>query len=141
MIGILQGIILGIGLFIFQVPNAFILSIFAIIAGVLPVLGPSLIGVPTAIFLFIEGNTISAWGVLIFTLISSLSDYFIRPLLVSKRAKLPTALILVGMVGGFLMFGILGFILGPLILAYIIIILEIFEGNSMKGPVILIQKN
>lgn len=126
IIGILQGVILGIGLFIFQVPNAFILSIFAIIVGILPVLGPSLVGIPTAMFLFIDGNP-TAWGILIFTMIASLSDYFIRPLLVSKKAKLPTALILVGMIGGFLMFGILGFILGPLVIAYLIIVIELYK--------------
>jgi len=132
IIGILQGIILGIGFFIFGVPNAFILSIFAVIIGVLPVLGPSIIGIPTAAFLFIDNNPVSGWGVLIFTLAASLSDYFLRPLLVSKKAKLPTALILVGMVGGFLMFGILGFILGPLIIAYLIIVIELFK--TKKAP-------
>lgn len=127
IIGVIQGIILGIGLFIFQVPNAFLLSIFAVLVGILPVLGPSLVGIPTAAFLFVEGNSFAGWGILIFTLVSSLSDYLIRPLLVSKRAKLPTALILVGMVGGFLMFGILGFILGPLVIAYLIIVVELFK--------------
>lgn len=130
IIGILQGIILGVGLLIFQAPNAFVLFILAVIVGILPILGPSLVGVPTAIFLFIDGNPVSAWGILLFTLVSSLSDYLIRPILVSKRAKLPPALILVGMVGGFLMFGILGFILGPLIIAYLLIIVELFKPKN-----------
>jgi predicted PurR-regulated permease PerM len=132
VIGILQGIILGIGLFIFQVPSAFILALLAIVVGILPILGPSLIGIPVAIFLITEGTPFSAIGILIFTLTASLSDYFIRPLLVSKKAKLPTALILIGMIGGFLMFGILGFILGPLIIAYMIIVLELFK--TKKTP-------
>ncbi|MDD5012720.1 MAG: AI-2E family transporter [Candidatus Nanoarchaeia archaeon] len=132
IIGTLQGIILGIGLFIFQVPSAFILFLLAIVAGILPILGPSLIGIPTAIFLMMDGNIVAAFGILIFTIAASLSDYFIRPTLVSKKAKLPTALILVGMIGGFLMFGILGFILGPLIIAYMIIILELYK--TKKAP-------
>lgn len=127
IIGLVQGAILGLGFFIFQVPNIFLLTILAIIVGILPVLGPSLIGGPVALYLLIKGNMFSALGILIFTFASSFSDYLIRPLLVSKRAKLPTALILVGMVGGFLMFGILGFILGPLIIAYLIILIELYK--------------
>ena len=136
VIGAIQGVILGIGFFIFQVPNAFILSIFAVIVGILPVLGPSLVGIPTAIFLLVNGNSVAAWGILIFTLASSLSDYFLRPSLVSKKAKLPTALILVGMVGGFLMFGILGFIIGPLIIAYLIIIIELFKPKNVPSALV-----
>jgi len=40
---------------------------------------------------------------------------------------------LTGMIGGFFFFGILGFILGPLILAYVIIILEIYRGKELHG--------
>ncbi|MCK9596899.1 AI-2E family transporter [Candidatus Pacearchaeota archaeon] len=130
IIGLIQGTILGIGLFLFQVPNAFVLSIIALIVGILPILGPSLVGVPAAIFLLIGGNSFSAIGILVFTFIASFSDYLIRPILVSKKAKLPMILILIGMIGGFLMFGILGFILGPLIIAYMIIVMELFKNKS-----------
>jgi predicted PurR-regulated permease PerM len=136
IIGLVQGVILGLGFFIFQVPNLFLLTILAIIVGILPILGPSLIGAPVALYLLIKGNTFSALGILIFTLASSFSDYLIRPFLVSKKAKLPTALILVGMIGGFLMFGILGFILGPLIIAYLIIIIELYKKRETPSALI-----
>ncbi len=138
IIGIIQGLILGAGLFIFQVPNAFLLFILALVAGILPLIGPSIIGIPAAIFLLLGGDYFSAVGILIFTMIASLSDYLIRPSLVSKRAKLPMALIFVGMIGGFLMFGILGFILGPLIIAYLIIILELYKDKT--APSVLMQE-
>ncbi len=137
ILGIVQGIILGIGFFLFGVPDAFLLSLLAILVGVLPVLGPTLVGIPVAIFLVIGGNSISAVGILIFTLISSISDNLFRPFLVSRKAKLHTALVLIGMIGGFLFFGVLGFILGPLILAYLIIIVEVYRNKSL--PKILIQ--
>lgn len=139
VIGFIQGIILGTGLFIFGVPNAFILMILAIVAGILPLIGPSIVGVPVAIFLLIGGNPFSAWGVLLFTLIASFSDYLIRPALVARRVQLHHALVLIGMVGGFLLFGILGFILGPLIFAYLIIIIELYRNKT--SPSVLLQKN
>jgi predicted PurR-regulated permease PerM len=138
IVGMIQGIILGIGLFVLGVPNALLLSLIAVVAGVLPILGPSIIGVPVALSFLLAGNPFSAIGILIFTFISSMSDHFIRPLLVSKRTKLNPALVLIGMIGGFLFMGILGLILGPLILAYLMIVVEIYRNKSM--PSVLIQE-
>lgn len=138
IVGIIQGIILGIGFFIFGVPNAFILLIVGILVGIFPVLGPSMVGIPVAVVMLLAGNTFAAWGILVFTLISSLSDHIFRPLFVSRKTQLNNAVVLVGMVGGFLFFGILGFILGPLILAYLVIILEIYRNKNI--PSVLLQK-
>ena len=139
VIGIVQGIILGIGLFIFNIPNPFLLTIVAVLAGILPIVGPSLVGVPVAIFLFISGNSFATLGILGFTLLSSLSDHFLRPFMVSKKTKLHTALVLTGMIGGFFLFGILGFILGPLIIAYLIIVIEVYRNKPISS--VLIQVN
>ncbi len=133
IIGIIQGVILGAGFFIFGAPNPFILFLLGTIIGILPILGPSIIGIPVAIFLVIGGNSFSAVGILLFTSISSLSDYFFRPLIVSKKTKLPPALVLIGMIGGFLLFGLLGFILGPLILAYFMIIVEVYRNKNVPS--------
>jgi predicted PurR-regulated permease PerM len=139
LIGIVQAVILDAGFFIFGVPNSLVLSLVAIVACILPVVGPTFVGLPVAVFLLIGGNTFAAAGVIIFTVISHLSDHVTRPLFVAKRAKLHTGIALIGMIGGFLLFGILGFVLGPLIIAYTIIIMEIYRNKSMPG--ILIQKS
>ena len=52
---------------------------------------------------------------------------------ISKSSKMHPLLSLIGMIGGFFFFGILGFILGPLILAYVIIILELYRGKELQG--------
>ncbi len=136
VIGAVQGIVLGIGLFIFNIPNPFLLTIIAILAGILPIVGPSLVGVPVAIFLLIEGNSVATIGILGFTLLSSLSDHFLRPFLVSKKTKLHTGLVLTGMIGGFFLFGLLGFILGPLIIAYLIIVIEVYRNKPISSVLI-----
>lgn len=127
VLGMLQGAILGAGLFIFKVPSALLLTLFGIIAGILPIVGPALVWVPVAIYLFMADNTFSGVGIIIFGLISSFSDSLIRPFFVSRKAELNPAVALIGMIGGFLMFGVLGFIIGPLILAYLIIILDVYR--------------
>jgi len=137
-IGSIQGIILGIGLFIFRVPNAILLSLFAILAGIFPIVGPSLISVPVVIYLLIAGNTLAAIGVGIFGILASFSDPILRPIFFSKVAKMHPGLAVIGMIGGFLLFGVLGFIIGPLIIAYSMILLEIYRDK--KGPSILQQQ-
>lgn len=131
VLGMIQGIILGAGLFIFKVPSALLLTIFAVIAGVLPIIGPALIWVPTAIFLFMADNTFAGVGIVIFGLISSFSDSLIRPFFVSRKTELNPAVALIGTIGGFMMFGVLGFIIGPLIIAYLIIILDVYRKKQV----------
>ena len=141
VIGIIQGIIAGIGFFIFQVPNPLFLTLLAILAGVLPIIGTALIWLPVAIYLFIAGNTFSTIGVLFFGVISSTVDNIIRPMIVSRKTSIHSSIVLIGMIGGIFMFGIMGLILGPLILSYLLIIIELYRkrkspGVFIEGPVI-----
>ena len=133
IIGFLQGIFVGIGLFIFQVPNALFLTLFACIASIMPLLGPVIIWVPVVIYLYITGDATSALGITVFGLIASTIDNFLRPMIVSKKTHLHSSIVLIGMVGGAFLFGILGFILGPLILSYLLIILEIYRNRKTSG--------
>lgn len=127
IVGAMQGVITGIGFFIFGVPNALLLSLFAIVAGILPIVGPAIIWVPVMIYLLIAGNTFAAMGIIIFGILSHIPDYLIRPLYLSKRTELNAGIASIGMIGGILFFGILGIILGPLILSYLIIVLDLFK--------------
>jgi len=133
VIGIIQGVIIALAFFIFGVPNALVLSILAVVVGVIPIIGPMFVWIPVAIFLFIAGDTVAAVGVLIFGLISSNVDNILRPIFISKLTKLHSAVVLIGMIGGLFLFGVLGLILGPLILAYLLIILEVFRDKRSRG--------
>jgi len=133
IIGLLQGAIAGLGFFIFGVPNALLLTIFACLAGIFPIIGTTIIWLPVAIYLLIAGSTIPAFGVIVFGLIASMIDNILKPMFVARRTTLPASVTLIGMVGGFFLFGILGFILGPLIIAYLIIILEIYRNKRVPG--------
>jgi len=136
IIGMLQGIIAGIGFFIFGVPNALFLTLVAVVASLFPILGPYIVWVPVVIFLIIAGNNLSAVGVTAFGILASTIDNFIRPIFVSRRTRMHSALVLIGMIGGLFLFGILGFILGPLIIAYSLVILEIYRNKKSLGLII-----
>lgn len=133
VVGALQGVIVSVGFFIFGVPNAIFLTFLAILAGIFPIIGTTLVWVPVMVFLIIAGNTLPGFGIALFGVIGSAVDNIVRPILVSKRTSMHPLLILIGMIGGLFLFGILGFILGPLIIAYVLIILEIYRGKAIKG--------
>jgi len=133
IVGILQGITAGVGFFIFKVPNPLILTLLASLAGIFPVIGTAIIWAPVTIYLLIAGNTWPAIGVATFGVISSLLDNLLKPIIVSKRTRMHSSIILISMVGGLFLFGVLGFILGPLIIAYLLIILEIYRNKKTPG--------
>lgn len=133
VIGIIQGIITGAGFLLFSVPNALVLSLLAIIAGIFPIIGTTVIWVPVVIYLFLAGNTFAAVGVIVFGIVSSVIDNFLRPAFVSKRTNMNSSLIFLGMIGGVFLFGILGLILGPLILAYLMILLDLYRNKKTQG--------
>lgn len=132
IIGIIQGLVVGLGFFIFRVPNSILLTLLAAIAGVFPIVGPALVWIPVSIYLLLANKTFAAVGVLIFGVLASFADNLLRPLFVSKRTNLSSALVLVGMIGGLFFLGIIGLILGPLILAYLMIILELYRNKQIK---------
>lgn len=140
-IGLIQGVITGIGFFIFNVNNALFLTLLASLAGIFPVIGTTIIWLPVAIYLFIGDNTLASIGVAVFGVFASSIDNILRPMIVSRRARMHPLILLIGMIGGLFFFGILGFILGPLILAYIFIILETYRTERVKKGVFIPPNN
>ena len=141
IVGFIQGIIAGLGFFIFGVPNALLLTFIASLAGIFPIIGTVIIWIPVALYLLLTGNIFAAVGVIIFGSISSIADNFIRPIIVSRKSKIHPAILLIGMIGGLIMFGFLGFILGPLIIAYFLIFLEIYRDKKAKGILFQQEEN
>ena len=133
LVGLIQGVLLGVGLLIFGVPNALVLTLFAIFASILPVIGPWLVWIPVAIYLLSTGQIGVAIGFILYSaiLVSSI-DNIIRPYIVSRKTGISSAVVLVGMIGGLFVFGILGIILGPLILGYLILFLEAYRNKSLS---------
>ncbi len=132
IVGVLQGILTGIGLFIAGVPNVLMLTFIAIIASVIPVIGAWLVWIPASIYLFISGHTGSATFLVLYgAIFVSWIDNFLRPYIVSKRAKISSAVVLVGMIGGLIVFGIIGLVIGPLILAYLLVLLEAYKNKKL----------
>ncbi|MCR4327210.1 MAG: AI-2E family transporter [Nanoarchaeota archaeon] len=137
VIGVLQGVAVGIGFFIFGISNALFLTILAVIAGILPIIGTTIVWLPVVVYLFITGDTSSAIGLSIFGVFSNVVDNIVRPVIVSKKADIHPGIVLLGMIGGVFFFGIIGFIIGPLVISYLLIVLELYRDKS--SPSVFIQ--
>jgi predicted PurR-regulated permease PerM len=128
IIGAVQGILAGVGFFVMGVPNAFVLTILAVILSIIPMIGPMFVWIPVTFYLF---ATSQPYLVIIFLLynifIVSTVDNLLRMYLLSRSTRSSTAVVLVGMIGGLFLFGVLGLILGPLILEYFVIFLKAYK--------------
>lgn len=133
ILGIIQGVITGIGFFVFGIPNALFLTLLAIVAGIFPIIGTTVVWIPLVVYLIIQGNIIAVVGISLFGIFASIIENVSKPIFISRRSKMHSSLILFGMVGGVFLFGVLGFILGPLILAYLFILVEFYKGNGTNG--------
>ncbi len=133
VIGIAVGILAGIGFFIAGVKSALLLSFMAIIASIIPMIGPWAIWIPVVIGLLVAGKTTAAIFLLFYSIIFvTVFENIATPLIVSKRSKLPTSLTLIGIIGGIIVFGIFGILLGPLIVAYLVVLFEIYLEESVN---------
>jgi predicted PurR-regulated permease PerM len=126
-----QSVVGGIGLMLAGVPFAsvlwammFMLCIAQI--GAAPVLAPAVI------WMFMTQDPGWAIVLLVFSLFAVIMDNFLRPILIRKGAPLPLLLILAGVIGGLMAFGLIGIFLGPTVLAvgYTLLGAWIAEGTS-----------
>lgn len=112
-----QGALAAIGFAVAGVPLVLALGLGTAVLSLVP-FGPGLLWVPAAIWLFHGGHTgwaifIVLWGVLVV----GMADNVIKPLLIGKGTDLPFLLIMLGVLGGAMSFGLLGVFLGPTFLA------------------------
>lgn len=140
VLGILQGLVVGIGYLIFGVNNALFLMILSCMAGIFPIIGTTIVWLPVSVYLLATGNVFAAMGVMFFGLISAVIENAVKPVFVSKKTNVHSGIVLLGMVGGLLVFGILGVILGPLILSYLLILLELHRDKRTPGMFIKEEK-
>jgi len=133
IVGIIQGISAGIGFWIFGVPQAILLTIASMIAVIVPYIGSAIIWIPVAIGLMMTVSVTKGILLLLYGIVvMGLMENIIRPYIVSKKTKISFAVILIGMVGGFELLGLIGLIVGPLILDYLLLFIEFYREGHLN---------
>lgn len=127
VVAILQGILTWFGFLIFGVPNPALWGAITIFASLIPSIGTAIIIVPAVIYLFSTGTLFNSIGLLLWGMvIVGLIDNAIRPFLVSKDVDIHPFMVLMSIFGGLLMFGPIGFLLGPLFLSFFSVLIELY---------------
>jgi predicted PurR-regulated permease PerM len=127
---LLQGTLVGIGFAIVKLPSPVVFGVVAAIVALLPLGGTALVWGPAAIVLAMQQRYGAALFMLIWGgLLVGLIDNFLKPLLISGRAEVPTLAAFLGVLGGLAAFGPIGMFLGPVILALTIALVRWAEEN------------
>ena len=118
IIGIVQGTLGGIIFWAVGIEAAVFWGSVMVIMSLLPVVGASLIWAPAAIGMAINGEYVSAGVLLVFgVLVIGLIDNLLRPILIGRDTRMPDYLVLLSTLGGLTVFGVSGFVIGPVIAA------------------------
>jgi predicted PurR-regulated permease PerM len=115
-VAFVQALLCGIGFFAIGIPGAGILSLLAMALGVLQV-PVVLVTLPAIIFGFSVKSTTVAILFTVWFIIAGLSDAFLKPLMIGHGLEVPMPVILLGVIGGVIAYGLVGLFIGAVLLA------------------------
>ena len=136
-IAFVQGMLMGLGLWMFNVPNSAIWGVVAAVASLLPTIGTAFISVPAVLFLFATGSTIQAIGLLSWSVvIVGLVDNFLSPYILGKKINMPSLVILFSILGGISFLGPVGILIGPLTISLLFTLISIYRNEFKQNSIL-----
>ncbi len=135
IVALVQGALGGIALLVLGIPGAVLWSVVMAFLSLLPAVGAALVWGPIAIYLLSTGKVAQGVGLIAYgTLVIGLVDNLLRPILVGKETRLPDWLVLISTIGGMSLFGVNGFVVGPVIAALFITVWKLTAEDSTARP-------
>ncbi|MCB1948804.1 AI-2E family transporter [Nitrosomonas sp.] len=127
VVAMVQGALGGIIFWVLDIPAPLLWGVVMAVLSLIPAVGASLIWLPAAVYLYADGQWVAASILIAYgILIIGLADNVLRPILVGRDTKLPDWMVLLSTLGGIGLFGINGFVVGPLIAVLFIAFWQIF---------------
>lgn len=128
MVALIQGLLTAFGLWLFGFERAVLWGTVATFGALVPGVGTTIVFLPAIIFLVVSGAYLKAVGVLIWaTLAVGLIDNLLGPYLMSRGNAMHPFMILLAVLGGISLFGPIGFIVGPVIFSFFMVLLELYS--------------
>jgi predicted PurR-regulated permease PerM len=133
--GLVQGALAALGYWVLGVPEPAFLGAATAVASLLPAVGTMLVWVPAGLFLIATGSVVTGVAELLYGLVIvvGVSDYWVRPKLVGGKGDMPALLTLIGLFGGLELFGIVGLVLGPVLMALGVATLRLYAVERRKS--------
>jgi predicted PurR-regulated permease PerM len=133
VVAMIQGLVAGVGFTIFGVPHPAFWGSVAAFAALVPTLGTSLILIPSVLFLLFTGHMYAAVGLLIWGFFAvGLIDNMLAPYLVRRGTQIHSFFILLGVLGGVNLFGPIGILMGPLVIALFFALIDLYKVLILK---------
>ncbi len=134
LVAMAQGALGGIIFALLDIRAPVLWGVVMSLLSLIPLVGAGLVWVPVAVYLLLTGDIVSglvlmAYGVFVI----GLADNVLRPLLVGRDTKLPDFMVLLSTLGGFMMFGMDGFVSGPLLAVFFVTVWQIFMDEFAQG--------
>ena len=132
-VALVQSLLLGIGYFAIGLKATGLLTLAALVLGIVQV-PLILLTLPVVIYVFATESTTAAVIFLVWNVVVGLSDNLLRPLMLGRGLEVPMPVILIGVIGGMLVDGLLGLFVGPVLLAVsYVLLLEWLRQNPIDG--------
>lgn len=135
-VAVIEGISTGLAFLVVGIPAPALWGTVAAVAALVPGFGVSLIIIPAVIYLILSGEY--TYAVLLFVWGYSaifFVDHILGPSLINRGLKIHPFLVLISVLGGLLTFGIIGFVMGPLVLVVLFTLLEIYKNSYGKEAI------
>lgn len=130
LVGIVQGVLGGLMFWWLGLPAPWFWALMMAILSIVPIVGPSLVWLPAGLLLLLDGawvqaTVLVAWG----AAVVGLADNLLYPAVVGRYLHMHTVPLLIAMIGGVVVFGAVGFFVGPVVLALTIALLEVWRAR------------
>lgn len=122
----IQATLLGVGLALAGLPAVVFLTVATFVLTLLPLVGAFGVWVPAAVYLLAVGRPIAAAALAVYGLIITFSDTYLRPALIGRTGAFNSAIIVIGIFGGLVVFGAVGLFIGPVVLGGTKLVLDCF---------------
>lgn len=127
LISVVQGVLVGVGFAIFGVGSPILWGFVGGIASLVPIFGTSVVVAPAIAFLFLSNNIGAGVGLLIWSaIVVGLADNVIPIIFFKGKMKIHPILVLFSMLGGVEVFGVIGFLVGPVVVSAFIALMKIY---------------
>jgi predicted PurR-regulated permease PerM len=135
LVAMVQGLLAGLAFWLTGVPYSALWGVVTAFAALVPLGGTTLVTIPAALYLFVQGNTIRGIILLVWCLgVVVTIDNVLKPIFIGSRIQMPTIFLLFGILGGLAVFGALGLILGPVLFALLMALLDLYSEEYGATP-------
>jgi predicted PurR-regulated permease PerM len=140
VVAMVQGALGGLIFWILGIHAPVLWGTLMAFLSLLPAIGAAIVWLPVAIYFLatgavLNGLLLTAFGILVIGLV----DNVLRPLLVGKDTKLPDYVVLMSTIGGMALFGLNGFVIGPVIAAMFIAAWDLFSTSHALEPLVIVE--